>query len=356
MRNGYTTPYQPVNPPHNRLHLIIPGFLGPLGRLEEAGIEPRTPILDNLLAKADRSEVGGDDYLSTLFGLFGYSAPQGADWPSAALCRLAEGGEVDAGYWLHADPVLLKPDMDRLLLFDGRSLEISPEEAGGLREQILGHFSDQDWRLEQAAPERWYLRLPDTPALATHPLHRVAGRNLFPFLPEGADRGRWRGLLNEIQMLLHHADINQARRAAGRPEVNGLWLWGGGRSPVAADSGWQRVYADHPLAAGLARHAGVELHTPSEHLDQAGIEGECLMYRDDLLQPLLDADSAAWSRNLERLEPLLETLSDALRQSRIEALLIYPCNGHSYCVTRSGLRRFWRRRKSITALLDGPDQ
>ena len=343
-----------MNPPPNRLHLVIPGLFGPLGRLEEAGIEPRTPILETLLARADRSGARGDDYLSTLFGLFGYDAPQGTDWPSAALCRLAEGGGPDAGYWLHADPVFLKPDMDRLLLFDGRSLEIASEEAKGLGELILGHFADQGWRLEQAAPDRWYLRLPEAPALETHPLHRVTGRNLFPFLPEGADRSRWRGLLNEIQMLLYHADVNQARRAAGRPEINGLWLWGGGRLPAAANSGRQRVYTDHPLAAGLARHAGVELQALPGHLDQAEITGDCLMYRDDLLQPLLVADAATWSRNLERLESLLETLGDALRRNRIEALLLYPCNGHSYRITRSGLRRFWRRRKPIAALFDEP--
>ena len=211
-----------MNSTPNRLHLVIPGLLGPLGRFEEEGIAPRTPILETLLARADRSGAGGDDHLSTLFGLFGYSAPQGADWPSAALCRLADGGAADTGYWLHADPVLLKPDMDRLLLFDGRSLEIAPVEAEVLGKLILGHFADQGWRLEQAAPDRWYLQLPEAPALVTRPLHRVAGRNLFPFLPEGGDRGRWRSLLNEIQMLLHHADVNQARRAAGRPEINGL--------------------------------------------------------------------------------------------------------------------------------------
>ena len=107
---------------------------------------------------------------------------------------------------------------------------------------------------------------------------------------------------------------------------------------------------------GLARHAGVELQALPERLDQAGITGDCLVFRDDLLQPVLDADATAWSQNLEQLEPLLETLGDALRRSRIEALLLYPCNGHSYRLTRSGLRRFWRRRKPITALLDGPSQ
>lgn len=343
-----------MNSTPNRLHLVIPGLLGPLDRLAEPGIEPRTPILEALLSKADRRGVAGDDHVSTLFGLFGYRVPREADWPSAAFCRLAELGAADTGYWLHADPVLLQPDMDRLLLFDGRSLAIAPEEAEALGELLLEHFSDQGWRLEQAAPDRWYLRLPEAPALATHPLHRVAGRSLFPFLPEGADRSRWRGLLNEIQMLLHHADVNQVRRGSGRPQINGVWLWGGGRLPAAADRGWRRVYADHPLAAGLARHAGVELQAVPACLDPAGIYGKCLMYRDDLLQPILDADAVVWRRNLERLEPLLETLGEALRRSRMEALLLYPCNGHSYRITRSGLRRFWRRRRSITALLDGP--
>jgi len=356
MRYSYRPPPfipQHLNSAHNRLHLVVPGLLGPFGRFQEQGITPRVPLLETLLAKAERQAARSGDHIATLFAHFGYEVPREADSPSAAICRLAEERTADDGFWLHADPVHLKPDMDRLLLFDGRTLEITRSEAQSLGKLLLEHFADQGWRLEQPAPERWYLQLPASPALVTQPLHRVTGRSVSPFLPEGADRRRWRGLLNEIQMLLYHAEVNQARRESGRPEINGLWLWGGGRLPDVKESGWQRVYADHPLAAGLARHTGVQHQGLPQRFDPREIEGECLMYREDPLQPLLDSDTAAWGRSLERLEPLLETLLGALRQRYIATLLLYPCNGHSYCITGAGLRRFWRRRRPITELLDG---
>ena len=184
----------------------------------------RVPHLETLLARADKGAAPGSDHLSTLFGLFEYPSLQEVDWPSAAICRLADDGAEDdgigdTGYWLHADPVHLKPDMDRLLLFPGRTLDITPQEAGALGELLLEHFSGMGWRLEQGSPEHWYLRLPEPPQLLTQPLHRVTGRNLFPFLPQGEAGVRWRSLLNEIQMLLHHAEVNRMRSAAGQPEV-----------------------------------------------------------------------------------------------------------------------------------------
>lgn len=339
-----------MNPLSNRLHLIVPGLLGPLDGLADSELNSSTLVLDRLLARADRIEAKGD-YISILFGLFGYHGSPGTDWPSAAVCRLADGGTADQAYWLHAEPVFLKPDMDRLLLSDARALDIGPDEAAELTRLIEQHFAEEGWRLETATAQHWYMRLTRPPALATSPLHEAVGRNIFPFLPRGANASRWRGLLNEIQMLLHHADVNQRRREAGRLEINGVWLWGGGRVPVLPQGIVSQVFSDHPLAVGLARLAGVRTDPLTLDSEKLRRDGESVVFHEELLYPVLDVDAQSWCERLERLMPLMETLVDAVRRRGIDELLLYPCNGHCYRVTCSGLRRFWRRSKPVATQL-----
>jgi hypothetical protein len=62
---------------------------------------------------------------------------------------------------------------------------------------------------------------------------------------------RW---LNEVQMFLHGHPVNEAREACGKPVVNSLWLWGGGRQPAAQPATYSSVWSDNPLAAGPGRH------------------------------------------------------------------------------------------------------
>ena len=48
------------------------------------------------------------------------------DWPGAPYCLLGEGVSPGDACWVHADPVWLRPDRDRLLLAD-RSEEHTSE-------------------------------------------------------------------------------------------------------------------------------------------------------------------------------------------------------------------------------------
>ena len=48
----------------------------------------------------------------------------------------------------HADPVHLRPDRDRLILFDSRNLGITHEEAGALVGLFNGHFAADGMRLQ----------------------------------------------------------------------------------------------------------------------------------------------------------------------------------------------------------------
>jgi hypothetical protein len=333
------------------MHVVVPGLLGPLPGSEAEGVRPDVPVLETLLSRSAREEVAGQDYVSTLFGLFGVAEPRGADWPSAAVCGLADDRATQDGCWFHADPVHLEPDADRLLLFDAESLAIGEDEATHIAGLVDDHFSAEGWHLEVAAADRWYLRLRDCPSVTTRPLQDVIGRDMHPFLPSGREASKWRGLLNELQMLLFHARDNERRREQGRPLINGVWLWGGGRLPRAPGRMWSHVLSDHPLARGLGILAGAEAQPLGTGNRGDGPDGDCLVFHHGLLRPIADLDFAAWCRELETLEADLCRFRDRVRAGRQEALLLYPCNGQRYRVTRSSLRKLWRRPRPIGSML-----
>ncbi len=330
-----------------QLHLILPGLQGSnTGWAEQF---PDCSNLQTLLSRARIDQVPGSDAESTLLPLFGIDKPTGRDWPSAALCQQTLSVEDDSGWWLHADPVMLRPDMDRLLVFPAEALEICSVESAKLIDLLNEHFQQDGWRLQALKNDRWLLRLEDDPAVNTHPLAEVAGRSMFPFLPEGEKALHWHGLLNEAQMLLFNADANEKRREQGRVEINGLWFWGGGRLPSVEAGDWTRLLAEHPLARGLGRRAGIlveDLQVPL-HAE----EGNTLVFRDDLLATFLLGDVQAWSDVLVELEPWFETLLLGTRQGRWSELLLYPCDGRRFRLNRLDLLHFWRRPKPLGQLL-----
>jgi hypothetical protein len=63
--------------------------------------------------------------------------------------------------------------------------------------------------------------------------------------------------MNELQMLLHDHPVNQAREERGEPVINSLWFWGNGVLPESVSAPGPEICADHALARGLARHAGI---------------------------------------------------------------------------------------------------
>ncbi len=340
-----------------RLHLLVPGLLGPLPRqARDPGFDwPAAPALERLLARSDAGP-DLDSLCACLFRLFGLTPPPGGELPSAALCRLGEGLAADAGCWMHADPVYLQADRDRVLLFDARHLKIDSEQARRLADEVEAYYADDGWRLELVHPERWYLRLPGPPALRTQPLEALVGRHIEPYLPEGDAARDWRFRLNETQMLLHAAAVNQERAAMGLRPVNGLWYWGAGvLPPNPPEAPFAQVWADDLLARGLARHGGLESDPQPRDLAQlleAAPAGKLLVLLDGLHGPLLDGDLDAWREGIQALETgWFQPLLGALGRRRIEGLTLYPLAGRQYRCTSRALRRFWRRSQRLRALV-----
>ncbi len=327
------------------MELIAPGLLGPVPVLPEQ--LPPTPVLDRLLGRAETLPSPAATPEALLLARFGLPPDAG----TAAYALHADDPDADqTGWWLHADPVHLRADLDRLRLFDGRRLDIEPAEAAALADAFNAHFADDGLRLHAPVAERWYLQAQTPPRITAQPLSVVAGRSVDPFLPVGDDARRWAGLMNEAQMLFHQHPVNQRREQTGRPAINGLWTWGGGRwAPIPRPAELSAVHADLALARGLAEAAGIATLPGSSVADHIDDPGTRLWVYNDLQPAVIDAEPAPWCRALAELDALLAPALAALRAGRLAELVIDA--DARYRIRRRDLGRFWRRSRPLSARL-----
>jgi len=279
------------------------------------------------------------------------------DWPAAPFSLLAEGGSPGSDAWICADPVHLRINRNQLMLADCTQFRIARDEAEGLAGSINSHFGDTLTVYPMQA-HRWYARLPACPDIETVPLSLVRGGAIEAKLAVGPEAMRWQALANELQMLLHDQPVNLAREHRGELPVNSVWLWGAGQMAQPSARPFQFVAASDPLARGLAQASGAQAQEPPANgqawlAQAAGSVG--LIVLDALAAPSQYGQADAWREALSNLErnwfaPLLA----ALRQGRIGMLTLHLLGREQALdveVTRSDLRRFWRRRRPLAEWL-----
>lgn len=212
-----------------------------------------------VLGRADRgadAEPGERAQLLRYFDLL----PRG--WPMAAITRQADAGDAALNAWLRVDPVYVRPDMCGVRLMAWGNLGLSASETEALLQPLRPLFGDAGFPISAAAPERWFLAMPREskfPAL-TAPADAM-GDNLLAHLPEGPEGRRWRGLLNDAQIILHHHPMNEQRVAAGKLPVNSLWFWGAGVLPDFVSCKAACVLSEENELIALAKLARVPLTT-----------------------------------------------------------------------------------------------
>jgi len=330
--------------------LFIVPYLFPSARLlETAAQDLHLPALQALLARCTSRSCPAGGVEAALCEALGISRQQ--DWPLAPITLAADGGAAGDAYWLRADPVHLRVMRDRIVLADADALSLSGQEADALATAIGQHFG-ADLSPLPLHPQRWYLRFPHAPRLATTPLSVAAGRDIDPLLPQGDDAPRFRAELNELQMLLHEHPVNQARETRGELPVNSLWLWGGGRLPVACATPVP-LYAENAEAQAVGAFCNARGQRLHAHLDARLFESEGIILLDALTLAGQTGDAYGWREALRELEqdwfvPLLGTL----RKIDAQGLrLMDPVSGKALHLHPRDAWKFWRRPRSLISML-----
>ena len=293
-----------------------------------ARFEPAHP-LRRLLARADRLDDGPRGYLAGLTAWF--DAPQ--PLPAGALTRELAAGDAGDALWLCADPAWVEPDMSGARLLACGRMGLSQAEAEALAEPLVPLLEEQGMQLALTTPDRWHLRLPPGTAVPDFPAPEQAlGENLLQHLPPGPEGRHWRILQNELQVALHQHTLNAQRRAAGKPPVNSLWLWGAGVLPVQVRTGLQGVLSDDPLLRALAARAGIGHRARSD--EPEGRPGDLPSgWLLDLQDLSAEAIARAWS-------PLIDSLA------RRHPLRLTFASGERWALHPWHRWRFWRGRRA----------
>lgn len=339
-----------------KLTLLVPGLFGTTRLVEAAadrGSKARLAALETFVTRADRCPTAVQGAEARTFGLFGVELQEASDAPVAAVTRVLDLGVIDNGWWVRADPVHLIPDRDRLVLHDAEWLDLTQEEAARLAAEISAAYAGEGWTLKAPRPGRWYLKPPRAPQLTTTPLPEVVGRDIHPHLPQGRDGKAWRILLNELQILLHTARVNSERERDGKPAVNSLWFWGGGRLPKVPPAPWSQVWSLEPVSLGLARLCQIPAEAPpGGFLEWQGrapaATGAHLVVLDAVRAAVQYGEPVRCQEMIGHIErnwiaPALAALTDR----RLQAVTLLDETGPAYELTPRSARRWWRWRRSV---------
>jgi hypothetical protein len=211
--------------------------------------QTRAPSLERLLARAD-GPTDAADWRAQAFRLI---APEGARVPAVASAALAPSARRAPGSWVClATPVHLLAGMTSIGMAADGLLEIEPVEAAALVADFNQVFAGGGVNLERGRDALLLCRFDAPLRVTTSAPEEAAGHDLWAYLPRGDDAPRLRSLTSEIEMWLFDHAVNRRRRETQRPEINALWLWGGGAADaeVPALSGW--TAGEDPLFGSFA--------------------------------------------------------------------------------------------------------
>ena len=337
--------------------LWIPDFLNKqrIMESEQAWSKLKLPALRTLLKKADLFPTQSvlnkapKDFYTTASTLFHQAQPLPIAATEAAAL-LKDFNKND--FWLKLDPVQMMPDRDTLILIPAQDLAIKEAEAEALIKVFNQHFEQDKVQIEYGSPTDWFLRIKQPVDLKSTPLNRVAYRSINAHYPTGHAAQYWRQLLNEASMLFFTHPINEHRRAQGKPEINGLWLWGEGQLDytnlqVRADA---KIWSADSYLQGIANLAGAHSTDFPDTL-QACLNSDAehhLLMPSILNQSLSNLTQKQWLDSVEWLEkdwlaPLLKAVNDR----EVHSLLLELGDGYRYHIEPKHLKRFWRFKNRI---------
>ena len=252
------------------MHLLIAyaGALAPA--CAETLRQLRLPNLSALLSRlVPAAPDEGDEYTLTppheraLACELGWDGALDGRLPWAARAAAAAGIDTGDAPWGLLTPAHWLLARDHVSLIDPVELRLADDESRGLFEAVRDLLEGDGWRLAYGAPLAWYASNESLRDLPCASIDRAIGRNVDFWLAGNAagvrgDDPRQRAvrrLQNEVQMLLYHHPVNEAREERGAPTVNSFWLDGCGmRQPERPDA--RRAHARRIASAGAGRRLG----------------------------------------------------------------------------------------------------
>ncbi len=153
--------------------------------------------------------------------------PDHGPWPWAAR----DSGAAGAQAWL--TPCHWQVGMDQVVMLPPEALQLTDDESQQLLQAMQPYLKEDGLQVQWHGALRWLATGEVLAGLAPASLARVSGQNIRPWITDGSLPPALRRLQSEMQMLLYHHPVNDARMARGQLAVNSFWLHGAGSLPTA---------------------------------------------------------------------------------------------------------------------------
>ena len=214
------------------MHLLIPYAFCNSEGCAAALPTLKLPQLEKLLAhlRPDPLDVGDNASLSppherALARALGLPLADGLI-PWAALQALQAG--LPGGAWAFITPCHWHVGSKHAAMGGMTLPAFSESDSRTLMTAMLPYFAEDGIELHYWQPHGWLARSELFAELPSAALERVVGRDVQTWLPSGNNATILQRLQAEMQMLLYHHPLNDARAAQGLVPVNSFWLSGSG--------------------------------------------------------------------------------------------------------------------------------
>jgi len=334
------------------LHIIVPGVCGPLAEIETLKNSQIIKKWINTLSRSSWFPLSANlyDVISSILNL----SVEG-DFPSAALTMLANNMYDDSMYYMHADPVYLRADMDHAVLTSSADLDISENESMALCEALNQHFKEDGLVFFRLDKNKWFASSKNEIQIKTTPLPDAVARNVNFLLPQGKDSGKWKQVLTETQMLMHLHVVNIAREESARQTINSLWFHGAGQVSDINNARVSSICSNHDAFKGLAKYIECDYRvipeSASEYVSyllsnkpESNQNNTVNVFHLSELEHLVNyTDVSIWSSKLEDvLNQWIYPLLTLAFKNNIKVTL-YPCSGKYYQLSKYDILKFWRK-------------
>lgn len=333
------------------IYFLLPGLFWPKGlqQLEEKRIKPKKLI--RILSRSTTTSTGTKSLHESIFQQFGVIRQPNCDLPIAAVTLRGLNQEVDGNdCWGCASPVNLFADRDRVILLKLAEQDNLIDKIHLLTSCFNNHFKSEGISVHACTPVDWFMKLRDCPKLHTFDLEQVIGRHIEEFLPQGEDKGKFRSLMNEIQMLFFQISPNISSHNERDTYINGLWVYGLGKIPQV-HTNCSKVYSNKAVLKGLANLSGIECEQVPDDLSQlASVEGNLLIVINDLFDCELEVDTERWADSIINIDENIGKLVCNSDLSPGRKVIIDSCIGKKFSLTpRRLLFSFYKKHKKLTS-------
>jgi len=262
----------------------------------------------------------------------------GAPVPTSGLAALRFWGQTGdrSGSWMAAvDPIHLETRLRDLRVRCFCPEQLAQDEVKALVKTIQKELGADEQYSFVNISDQAYVSCTQEIEVADVPAAVADGHVPDQFTPSGSTARSYHQLLGELQMLLHEHEVNVQRQQRGLPEINSLWLWGGGIAPEAIERSLPVLISNDPLFKGYW-HSCVGTIEPWRKTFL-----ECI--DDHISEFVVVTPDAEAEKASEQLANYLQELQSHLRSGALRQLTLLFRDGLVVKLSAVDRFRFWRR-------------